>query len=109
MAAYPLPSTNILLFYLSASPRPFSFVSCSDIDREVVAIALSYFDRYVSNHTAIAETLFQLVAMTSLYLAVKLHSTRKISVSSMVSGILWCISFVSYIVSALTYVIYLYL
>ena len=61
--------------------------SFSDLDREVVGIALSYFDRFVSHHTSIAESLFQLVAMTSLYIAVKLHSTRKISVESMVSSI----------------------
>ena len=58
----------------------------SDIDREVVGVALSYFDRFVSNHNTIAENLFRLVAMTSLYLAVKVHSHRKISVSSMVSS-----------------------
>lgn len=56
-----------------------------DIDRSVVSIALSYFDRYLSLHTPTSETLIQLVAMSSLYLAVKLHSTRKISVSSMAS------------------------
>ena len=58
--------------------------SRSDIDRDIVSIALSYFDRYLSCHASIPETLFQLVAMTSLYLAVKLHSTRKISAISMV-------------------------
>ena len=58
---------------------------CSDIDRDVVSISLSYFDRYLSRHASIDETLYQLVAMTSLYVAVKLHSTRKISVASMVS------------------------
>lgn len=50
-----------------------------------MSISLSYFDRYLSRHTSIDETLYQLVAMTSLYVAVKLHSTRKISVASMVS------------------------
>jgi len=55
----------------------------SDIDRDVVSISLSYFDRYLSRRASIDEALYQLVAMTSLYLAVKLHSTRKISVSSM--------------------------
>lgn len=60
-------------------------IICSDIDRDVVSISLSYFDRYLSRHTSIDETLYQLVAMTSLYVAVKLHSTRKISVASMVS------------------------
>mmetsp|Transcript_28279 Transcript_28279/g.46396 ORF Transcript_28279/g.46396 Transcript_28279/m.46396 type:complete len:208 (-) Transcript_28279:273-896(-) len=57
----------------------------SEIDRGVVSIALSYFDRYLSCHTSKDRTSFQLVSMTSLYLAVKLHSTRKISASSMSS------------------------
>ena len=60
---------------------------CSDIDRDVVAIALSYFDRYLACHSSgIHETMFQLVAMTSLFLAAKIHSTRKISVHSIVSS-----------------------
>mmetsp|Transcript_6286 Transcript_6286/g.15628 ORF Transcript_6286/g.15628 Transcript_6286/m.15628 type:complete len:274 (+) Transcript_6286:205-1026(+) len=61
----------------------FQVIDHCDIDRDVVSIALSYFDRYLAHHTSIAKALYQLVAMTSLYLAVKLHSTRKISVSSM--------------------------
>ena len=67
---------------------PTYFHSCklySDIDRDLVSIALSYFDRYIARRDDINETLYQLAAMTSLYLAVKTHSTRKISVSSMVS------------------------
>jgi len=64
-----------------------------DIDRGVVSICLSYFDRYLSlsmPHTSSImntqrESLIQLVAMSSLYLAVKLNSTRKISVTMMAS------------------------
>ncbi|KAL7535812.1 hypothetical protein ACHAXR_006749 [Thalassiosira sp. AJA248-18] len=63
----------------------FQVVDHCDIDRDVVSTALSYFDRYLSCHTSVAENMFQLVAMTSLYLAVKLHSTRKISVYSISS------------------------
>lgn len=63
----------------------FQVVDHCDIDRDVVSIALSYFDRYLSCHASIHETMFQLVAMTSLYLAVKLHSTKKISVYSISS------------------------
>jgi len=64
----------------------YQVVDHCNIDRDVVSIALSYFDRYLSLcHTSIADTVFQLVAMTSLYLAVKCHSTRKISVSSIAS------------------------
>ena len=75
------------MYTISCPSLFFVNSSLSEIDREVVVIALSYFDRYASRHTAIlAEPLFQLVAMTSLYLAVKLHSTRKLSVKSIVSS-----------------------
>lgn len=73
---------NLLISYVHCHSL---LIICSDIDRDVVSISLSYFDRYLSRHTSIDETLYQLVAMTSLYVAVKLHSTRKISVASMVS------------------------
>ena len=73
---------NLLISYVHCHSL---LIMCSDIDRDVVSISLSYFDRYLSRHTSIDETLYQLVAMTSLYVAVKLHSTRKISVASMVS------------------------
>lgn len=55
------------------------------IERDVVGIALFYFDKYASCQTPCSESVLQLVAMTSLFLAVKLHSTRKISVTSIVS------------------------
>lgn len=47
-----------------------------------MAIALSYFDRYLSFHESMNENLIQLVAFTSLYLAIKIHSTRKLSIAS---------------------------
>ena len=75
--AFP-PADKNIFFLLNAQ-------CFSDIDRDVVSIALFYFDRYLSFHTSIAESLYQLVAMTSLYLAVKVHSTRKISVAGIVS------------------------
>jgi transcription initiation factor TFIIIB Brf1 subunit/transcription initiation factor TFIIB len=45
---------------------------------------MSYFDRIVP-HYGINDTLVQLVAMTCLYLAIKVHCSKKISVQSMVS------------------------
>mmetsp|Transcript_18880 Transcript_18880/g.40475 ORF Transcript_18880/g.40475 Transcript_18880/m.40475 type:complete len:285 (+) Transcript_18880:175-1029(+) len=63
----------------------YEVVDHCDIDRDVVGISLFYFDKYLSLQTQFAESLVQLVAMTSLYLAVKLNSTRKISVSSIVA------------------------
>lgn len=59
----------------------YQVIDQCDIDRSIVSIAMSYFDRYLSCLESINETLVQLVGMTSLFLAVKIHSTRKISVS----------------------------
>jgi len=63
----------------------YQVIDHCDIDRDVVSITLFYFDRYCAFHTNLDEALYQLVAMTSLYLAVKIHSPRKISVASMVT------------------------
>jgi len=63
----------------------FRVVDHCNIDRDVVGIALSYFDRYLSSQTSTKQSLMKLVGMTSLYLAAKWHSTRKISVSNMSS------------------------
>jgi len=62
----------------------FQVVDHCDMDRDLVFIAMSYFDRYLSRYS-VDETLTQLVAMTCLYLAVKVHSSKKISISSIVS------------------------
>jgi Cyclin, N-terminal domain/Cyclin, C-terminal domain len=56
----------------------FEVVDHFSLDREVVSIALSYLDRVVALKTQLAgEAMhrreFQLIAVTSLYLAVKLH------------------------------------
>ena len=56
----------------------------SELGREVVSYALSYFDRIVP-HYGINDTLVQLVAMTCLYLAIKVNCSKKISIQSMVS------------------------
>jgi hypothetical protein len=56
----------------------FEVVDHFGFDREVVSIALDYLDRFVSITTMssgkpIAKREFQLVAVTSLYIAIKLH------------------------------------
>jgi len=56
----------------------FEVVDHFAFDREVVSIALNYLDRVVaiktkSSNTATSRRQFQLVAVTSLYLAIKLH------------------------------------
>ena len=55
----------------------------SDMDRSIVSMALFYFDCYLASLDVINERLIQLVGMTSLFLAVKLHSTKKISACCM--------------------------
>jgi transcription initiation factor TFIIIB Brf1 subunit/transcription initiation factor TFIIB len=62
----------------------YLFTIISAIGRDVVSYAMSYFDRIVP-HYGINDTLVQLVAMTCLYLAIKVHCSKKISVQSMVS------------------------
>lgn len=61
-----------------------SFATTSEIGRDVVSYAMSYFDRIVPQY-GINDTLVQLVSMTCLYLAIKVHCSKKISVGSMVS------------------------
>ncbi|KAL7577748.1 hypothetical protein ACA910_010510 [Epithemia clementina (nom. ined.)] len=54
-----------------------------DFSREVVAIAMNYLDRYLATKFA-NKKIFQLAAMTALFLAVKLHERSKLSMSSMI-------------------------
>lgn len=63
----------------------YRVVDHCDIDRDQVGTAIFYFDKYLSLSKPMNERLIQLVAMTSLYLSVKLHSTKKISVSCIAS------------------------
>jgi transcription initiation factor TFIIIB Brf1 subunit/transcription initiation factor TFIIB len=56
----------------------------SELGRDVVSYAMSYFDRIVP-HYGINDTLVQLVAMTCLYLAVKVHCSEAISPESMIA------------------------
>jgi Cyclin, N-terminal domain len=55
----------------------FEVVDCFDFDRGVVSIALNYLDRMVAeslcNKTFTSKNELQLVAITSLYVALKLH------------------------------------
>jgi len=55
-----------------------------DFNREVVTIAISYLDRYLATRT-VNRRIFQLAAMTSLFLAVKLHEpSGKLRMSSVI-------------------------
>lgn len=54
-----------------------------DFSREVVSVAIHYLDRYLSTRS-VNKKVFQLAAMTCLFLAIKLYEPGKISMSSMI-------------------------
>ncbi len=54
-----------------------------DFNREIVAISLSYLDRYLSTRP-VNRKIFQLAAMTSLYLAIKLYEPSNLRMSSFI-------------------------
>lgn len=54
-----------------------------DYNREIVSISLSYLDRYLCKRPVNKRT-FQLVAMTTLYLACKLYDPHKLRMSSLI-------------------------
>ncbi|KAL7536937.1 hypothetical protein ACHAXR_007492 [Thalassiosira sp. AJA248-18] len=55
-----------------------------DLDREIVSVSTFYLDQYLSLHY-VDEELFQLVAMASIYLAIKIHSPKKVAILSIAS------------------------
>ena len=54
-----------------------------DFSREVVMVAMNILDRYLALR-AVNKQMFQLAAMTSLFLAIKLNEPGKLSMASMV-------------------------
>lgn len=54
-----------------------------DYSREVVGVAIHYLDRYLATRT-VNKKVFQLAAMTSLFLAIKLYEPGRISMASMI-------------------------
>jgi len=72
------------LLNLTTCLSPSILCNHSELGRDVVSYAMSYFDRIVP-HYGINDTIVQLVSMTCLYLAIKVHCPKKISVQSMVS------------------------
>ena len=54
-----------------------------DFSREVVSISMHYLDRYLATRP-VDKKIFQLAAMTSLFLAIKLHEPGRLSMSSMI-------------------------
>ena len=54
-----------------------------DFSREVVSISMHYLDRYLATRS-VNKKLFQLAAMTSLYLAIKLYEPGTLTMASMI-------------------------
>jgi len=61
----------------------YSVVDHFEFSREVVAVAIHYLDRYLAT-APVTKKQFQLVAMTSLYLAIKLYQPKFLQISQMV-------------------------
>jgi len=61
--------------------RYYEFIDHYKFDREIVGVAINYFDRYISSQTSWVDVCtkekFQIIAITSLFLAIKLHSTSE--------------------------------
>ena len=54
-----------------------------DFSREIVSISMHYLDRYLATRS-VNKKLFQLAAMTSLYLAIKLYEPGTLTMASMI-------------------------
>lgn len=54
-----------------------------DFSREVVSVSISYLDRYLATRS-VNKQVFQLAAMTSLFLAIKLFEPGRLSMQSMI-------------------------
>lgn len=54
-----------------------------NFSREIVGISIHYLDRYLSTRQ-VNKKLFQLAAMTTLYLAIKLYEPDRVSMKSMI-------------------------
>lgn len=60
--------------------RYYELVDHYSFDREVVGIGLNYFDRYISKRSpdgGLSREMYQLVAMSSLFLAIKVHGVAE--------------------------------
>mmetsp|Transcript_25838 Transcript_25838/g.44134 ORF Transcript_25838/g.44134 Transcript_25838/m.44134 type:complete len:327 (-) Transcript_25838:145-1125(-) len=61
----------------------FQVVDHFEFEREVVSIAMSYFDRFVATH-AVNRRIIQLVAITALHLAIKLFEPKKLQITCLI-------------------------
>lgn len=61
----------------------YEVVDHFDFNREIVAVSLSYLDRFLSARQVNHKT-FQLASMTALYLAIKLYGPKTLRISSLI-------------------------
>ncbi|KAL7465962.1 hypothetical protein ACHAXS_006267 [Conticribra weissflogii] len=61
----------------------YQVVDHFDFNREIVSVAMSYLDRYLATRT-VTKKIFQLAAMTSLYVAIKLYEPSKLRMSALI-------------------------
>lgn len=61
----------------------YQVVDHFDFSREIVSISIHYLDRYLATRV-VNKKLFQLAAMTTLYLAIKLYEPGTVSMKSMI-------------------------
>jgi hypothetical protein len=61
----------------------YQVVDHFDFNREIVAISLSYLDRFLATRQ-VNKKIFQLAAMTTLYLAIKLYEPGTLKMSSLI-------------------------
>lgn len=61
----------------------YQVVDHFDMSREVVMIAMNLLDRYLASHS-VNKKVFQLAAMTALFLAIKLNEPGKLTMASMI-------------------------
>jgi len=61
----------------------YQVVDHFDFNREIVSIALNYLDRYLATRT-VNRRIFQLAAMTALWLAIKLYEPGKLRMSQLI-------------------------
>jgi hypothetical protein len=54
-----------------------------DFSREIVSTSIHYLDRYLATRT-VSKKMFQLAAMTCLFIAIKLFEPRRLSMPSMI-------------------------
>jgi len=61
----------------------YEVVDHFDIQREVVSVSINCLDRFLAT-TYVNMKIFQLAAVTTLYIAIKIHEPQKLSLTSMI-------------------------